>query len=189
MNDAITFAREWIRERKNGVSRLMEQGYDLRADVLRHLAVDDENGCAKAGLPGIYIAVRADRDPLCFDLVYELQPELIEALSEPITTGRMQRPSRKRGAPYRTGGRDFVLLVLAAALQDKFPLLCLTANDESGGQMSVTEVMYRALDLENFKVLDNRKPIVSLSVPAHRSLAKALGRFRQGTQVPELFWD
>lgn len=188
------FAEQWVAQNKDDIAPLMEPGFDLRAVVLEHLAVDAETGVAKAGLPGLYIAARAPYDRNCYDLVYALaagqgqQPEAIKLLCAQIADGTLPRPSAGRGRPYSSGGRDFVLTVLIAALHENFPELPFGANDATYATKSAAAIALNALEVRRFEVLDGKKPPDDLAAPEHRSVEKALRRFHHDKKIPELFF-
>ncbi|WP_300547198.1 hypothetical protein [Roseovarius sp.] len=188
------FAEQWVAQNKDDIAPLMEPGFDLRTVVLEHLAVDAETGVAKAGLPGLYIAARAPYDRDCYDLVYALaagqgqQPEAIGVLCAQITDGTLPRPSAGRGRPYSSGGRDFVLTLLIAALQENSPELPFGANDATFATKSAAAIALRALEAGGFEVIDGNKPADALEVPAQRSVERAVRRSQNEQKIPELFF-
>jgi hypothetical protein len=172
----------------------MEPRFDLRTLVLEELAVDTVTGVAKAGLPGLYIAARAPYDRDCYDLVsalatgQEQQPEAVEALCGQIADGTLPRPAARRGRPYSSGGRDFVLTLLVAELQEVFPELPMGSSDATYGATSAASIALNVLEAEGFEVIDGNKPADTLEVPGHRTVEKAVRRFHHDKKIPELFF-
>lgn len=187
-------AEQWVTEHKHAIAPLMEPGFKIRALALEHLAVDPQTGVAKAGLPGLYIAARAPYDRDCYDLLSSLatghgqQPEAVAALCGEIADGTLLRPPARRGRPYSSGGRDYVLTVLIAVLQDGFPELPLGANDATETRASAAAIALRALEAGGFEIIDGRKPSVQLDVPDDRSVEKAVRRFQDSQKIPEFFF-
>ena len=188
------YAEQWVTRNKDAIAPLMEPGFDLRTVVLEELAVDTLTGVAKAGLPGLYVAARAPYDRDCYNLVtalasgQEQQPEAVEALCGQIVDGTLARPPAKRGRPYSSGGRDFLLTLLVAELQEVFPELPLGSNDATNGAKSASSIALNALEAGGFEVIDGNKPADTLEVPGHRTVEKAVRRFQDEQRIPELFF-
>jgi len=192
--DAEQYARNWVARNKDAITPLMERGYELRKVAIRHLAIDDKTGGLKAGLPGMYVVAGAAHDRDCYEIAEELvasgaqQSCGSESVFDFIRTGKLAKPAAPRGRQYGSAGRDFVLVVLVAELQELCPDLPLGSNDATDTRASATEIALRTLEAAGFEVLDGKKPPGDLAVPEHRSVEKALRRFHRDKKIPELFF-
>ena len=191
------FAADWVNERHAAIIELLLEEVPLRYRVLSFLILDPDTGAVKDGLPAIYLVSLARRDRLAFDLLVNIlasgksHPSIIEEQREPVRAGTLAPPPNPKGRPYKNGGRDFLLLIICAALQAKFPDLSFGTGDEKRDKQSAVGLAFNALTATGIPLIQEKleKKDLEDPYPVERNAEKALRRFMKAIQIPELFWD
>ena len=191
------FAANWVGKRHAAIAELLRDEVPLRYRILSFQILESETGAVKDGLPAVYLARLAENDRLIFDLLVDIlasgksQPPIIEEQRESIRSGAFAAPPKPRGRPYKNGGRDFLFMIICAELQAKFPELPLGTGDETRGVQSAMSITFDALAAIGVPLIRERekKKDPEDPYPVERNAEKALRRFLQATQIPEIFWD
>jgi hypothetical protein len=191
------FAADWVEKRHTAIAELLRDEVPLRYRILSFMLLEPDTGVVKDGLPAVYLVRLARRDRLVFDLLVDIltsgksQPPIIEEQREPIRSGAFAAPPKPKGRPYKNGGRDFLFLIMCAELQAKFPELPLGSGDETRGIQSAMSIALDALAITGVPLIREREKKKDLEepYPVERNAEKALRRFLQGIQIPEIFWD
>ena len=189
------FAADWVTKRFKAIEELLREKISLRYRIVRFLLLHPETGTIKEGLPAIYLVQEATTDRFLYDFLVEViqggrpQPAIIEEQRQRYYNGELKAPPKARGRPYKNGGRDFLLLIMCADLQAKFPTLPFGFNDATNEPMSAVSVAFNALTAvgvpliqENFDKKDIEDPY-----PIERNAEKALRRFMKEKHIPEIF--
>ena len=176
LEDARYFAECWVNKHKERILEIIDEDFKFRDFFLRELLVDN-NQTAYAGLPAIYLTNCAQHDPATFDILVDLlnntkqQPPIIEALRESIQSGTFKRPKPSRGRPYKSAGRDFILYLLVAMLQEKF-------EDLSFGAGADTRAGFNLIDYQ----------LGEFETPSFRTVEKSIRRFEENPKNKEFFY-
>lgn len=189
------FAAAWVEKRHAAIVEVLRDEVPLRYRVLSFLLLDLDTGAVKDGLPAIYLVQLARRDRLVFDFLKDilssgkLQPPIIEEHRERISSGTSVAPPKHRGRPNNSGGRDFLFMVMCAELQAKFPEMPLGSGDETRGTQSAMGLALDALAATGVPLIrEGEKKDPEEPYPVERNAEKALRRFLQANQIPEIFW-
>lgn len=191
------FAADWVEKRSAAIAELLRDEVPLRNRILSFKLLDPDTGAVKDGLPALYLVRLARQDRQIFNLLVDIlasgksQPPIIEEQRESIRSGAFTAPPKPRGRPYKNGGRDFLFMIICAELQAKFPELPLGTGDETRGVQSAMSITFDALAAIGVPLIRERekKKDPEDPYPVERNAEKALRRFLQATQIPEIFWD
>ena len=191
LEDARYFAECWVDKHKERIFEIIDKDFKFRDFFLRDLLVDD-NQTAYAGLPAIYLTKCAQRDPITFDILVDLlnntkqQPPIIEALRESIQSGTFKRPKPGRGRPYKSAGRDFILYLLVAMLQENFEDLHFGAGEDTRNADPTTQIAMDVLEKAGFELF-NYQPGKYIT-PSFRTGEKSIRRFEENPKNKEFFY-
>lgn len=196
MTPEETFAAAWVEERRTAITELLREEVNLRYRIIGFLLLDSKTGSISDGIPAIYLVQNASRDRLMYDFLADAlksgnpQPDIIEQQRERIRTGELALPKKPRGRPYKNGGRDFLLLIMCAELQARFPDLPFGRNETDTDPKTAVSVAFDALTAIGIPLIQEKvdKKDPDDPYPVDRNAEKALRRFLQGTKIPELFW-
>lgn len=189
------FAADWVTKRFEAIEELLREDVSLRYRIVRFLLLNPETGSVKDGLPAIYLARKAASDRLLYDFLVEVieggqsQPAIIEEQRQYYYAGELRAPPKPRGLPYKNGGRDFLLLIMCAELQAKFPTLPFGFNDATNQPVSAVGVAFNALTAVGVPLIREKfdKGDVEDLYPIERNAEKALRRFMKAKHIPEIF--
>lgn len=196
MTPEETFAAAWVEERRTAIAELLREDVNLRYRIIGFLILDPKTGSISDGIPAIYLVQNATRDRLLYDILADAlnsgkpQPDIVEKQRERIRTGQLAPPKKPRGRPYKNGGRDFLFLIMCAELQARFPNLPLGRKEYIEGTTSAMLVAYNALTAVGVSIIREKinKIDSDCPYPTDRNAERALRRFLQGAEIPELFW-
>jgi hypothetical protein len=191
LEDARYFAECWVNKHKERILEIIDEDFKFRDFFLRELLVDN-NQTAYAGLPAIYLTNCAQHDPATFDILVDLlnntkqQPPIIEALRESIQSGTFKRPKPGRGRPYKSAGRDFILYLLVAMLQEKFEDLSFGAGADTRNAEPATQIALDVLERAGFNLIDYQ--LGEFETPSFRTVEKSIRRFEENPKNKEFFY-
>ena len=191
LKDARYFAECWVDKHKDRIFEIIDKYFKFRDFFLRELLVDD-NQTAYAGIPAIYLTNYARHDPTTFDILVDLlnnakqQPPIIEALRESIQSGTFKKPKPGRGRPYKSAGRDFILYLLVAMLQENFEDLHFGAGEDTRNADPATQIALDVLEKAGFELF-NYQP-GKYETPPFRLVEKTIRRFQKNPKNREFFY-
>ena len=191
LEEARSFAECWVDRHKQAIEKIIDKDFKFRDVFLRDLLINVDQ-VTREGIPAIYLTKYARNDPTTYDILVDLlnnakqQPLIIEALRESIQSGTFEKPTAGPGRPYKSAGRDFILYLLVAMLQEKFEDLHFGAGEDTRNADPATQIAMDVLEKAGFELF-NYQPGKYIT-PSFRTGEKSIRRFEETPKNKEFFY-